>query len=177
MRRLLLISAAAAAIWVLAVWLPSEEPETTAPELPAGSEQAGDLVAGRARWIDFSDGAVDRVTIARPGGAIELYKQAGEWFVDTSESEPLRAERGEAEALTTFLRGHPPLRRLEVHVEDLGRYGLDKPERGISVFADGEAFTLMLGDLNPTGDGVYGVAHGPAPAATQEDFDPAAGQV
>lgn len=176
MRRVLYLTIVAVAVWVLAVWLPGETPEKTEPGVPApvGGENAADT----GPWIDFSDGAVDRVVIHKPAGDVTLFKKDGEWFVTPPGGQTVRAERDKAEALTAFLRGHPPLRRLAVDGEDLAGYGVDNATRGISVFADGMEFSLTVGGMNPTGDGVYALADGPAPVAElQSSAGPMANEV
>lgn len=100
-------------------------------------------------WPTYDADATGTLAVSLPGGAFQLERSAGAWFVRLPGVEPaLRADAQRVDALLSFLAHNRPLRRLE-RAEDSG---LESPRATLTVNGGP---VLALGAEVSGNEGVY----------------------
>ena len=95
--------------------------------------------------VSFTDGDVTAVTLHGPGGTVALAKQDGNWQIESPS-----AHRADNNAVRAFLSAIRNLRATDFANDnpapaDLAAYGLDTPQRQITLRAGEQDVTLQVG--------------------------------
>jgi|GEM_PF-3327725 len=141
-KRLVLLAALVVAVWAgINYWPEKKKEEKTDPA-----------------WHKLNPAKITKIE-QKAADSFVLDMRNGEWFItlsgDRKTAEPLRASLPTVEAVANFVNGSMPLRRLgPLAGEKAKDFGLDKPKASIT-FTSETAWTIEVGDKNPTNDGIY----------------------